>query len=141
MATSSLRLHSTTSGLTRELAGILLAVGMIWGCVAAYIFLALGGMTAPVYRRPAILALFFAGPTLLVIASALVIWSRHRKLGSILALGACIGLTALVAPHYLGLFYPKSLLRTNPSRGIIMAIIVLSADASAVLLLRRVTAI
>jgi len=140
MATSSPRHNPDTFGLTRELAGILLAVGVIWGCVAAYVFLALSGMSAPVHRPPAILALFFAGPTLLVIASALVIWSRHLKLGSFLALAACVGLTALVAPHYLGLFYPKSLIRTNPSRGIIMAIIVLSADASAVLLLRRVTA-
>ena len=141
MAASSPRLHSDTFGLTRELAGILLAIGMLWGCVAAYVFLTLGGMTAPVYPRPAILALFFAGPTLLVIASTLVIWSRHRKLGSMMALAACIGLTALVAPHYTGLFYPKSLIRTNPSRGVIMAIIVFSADVSAILLLRRVTAI
>src|SRR4030095_9666115 len=119
MAIFSQRHNSDTFGFTRELAGILLAVGMVWGFVAAYIFLALSRISAPVYPLPAILALFFAGPTLLVIAAILVIWTRHRKLGSILALAACIGLTALVAPHYLGLFYSKSLIRTNPSRGIV----------------------
>ena len=141
MANYSPRHNSDTFGLTRELAVILLAVGVIWGGVATYVFLAMSGMPAPVYRRSTILALFFAGPALLVISSTLVIWSRHRKLGSILALAACIGLTALVAPHYSGLFYAKSVVRTNPARAILMAIIVLSADASAILLLRRATAV
>ena len=132
---------------TGKLAGLLIAVGILWALVAAYIFLALSGMSVPIYPLPAILALYFGGPVVLVVGSVLVIFSRRRKLGSVLALAACAWLTIQALPDLI-----DALIRTQqpleaprtPTEILIfgsLALLVILSDISAVVLVRRTAAI
>ena len=128
---------------TRTLATALVSVGLLWALVAAYVFLVMSGMSLPIYPLPIILLLYFGGPAVLVVGSAIVMYSRHRMLGSIAALAACVWLTILVGPDLIATFLPREPLQSRPPYELFacLGIIILLADSAAVVLLRRVAAI
>lgn len=117
--------------MTRLLAVSLCLVAIAWALCAASIHLALASMTEPILPLPLHLTVYFAGPAMLLAGCVLILFGRVKRLGTIFVLLACAWLTWLVGIVSFEEAWPLK---------IGLMIVILLADAAAVVLCRRVTA-
>jgi hypothetical protein len=83
---------------TKALGLWLFIVAIVWTFGFVWMHLTMTGFTDTVLPLPLHLALGFAGPFVLIVASALLMTAWHPQLGSILALVACAWLTYQLGP-------------------------------------------
>ena len=126
--------------MTKALALWLFIVGVVWAFMNAWIDVVMTGITDRIVSFPVFLVTSFSGPLILVLGSVLVMAMWHSRLGTFLILAGCAWLTWLIVPDFLWLLRPKQPL--EPPRlyliFALMAVFVLTADAAAVVLFRRV---
>jgi hypothetical protein len=125
--------------ITKALALWLFIVGLVWAAVTAWTDLVMTGMTDRIVSFPVFLVLYFSAPFILIIGSSLVMATWHSRLGSILVLVGCAWLTWSFAPTCVEAFrFPSEM--GSPATyiiGTVLCLILVAADATAIILFRR----